>query len=255
MRGTSEAFRRNPYDPAPDIALDEVLLDLARPAVRVWTPRGRAVVIGVASRAADEVRLEECRAAGIPVRRRFSGGAAVLLSPEVVCFSVVLPYADYSKAGTPVDTIRSAYLVATSLVAKALARLGVEAAFEPPGDLAVGGPEGVKRKIVGLAQARRRTAALVHGVLPISLDGAELDRLLARPPEEPAYRRGRSHSEFVTDLRTELGSCEVAEVEGALARALAGRDAAEEGFTPEEIGRARALVEEKYSKDEWNLRR
>ncbi len=262
-------------------------------------------MIGVASKAAEEVRLGPARAAGVPVRRRFSGGAAVLLSPEVVCFGMVFPYADYDKAGTPVDTIRGAYRVAASLVAKALAGLGVEVAFEPPGDLAVGGKRrqepkngttswnrrctqmdadrtnarnglahqatlrrssaciGVHRrllhrfprKIAGFAQARRRRAALVHGVLPISLDGAELERLLGRPPEEPAYRRGRSHSEFVTDLRTELGSCEVAEAESALARALAGVDAVEEDFTPEEIGRARALVEGKYSLDEWNLRR
>ena len=94
MRGTP-AVRREPYDPALDIAFDEVLLDLARPAARVWTPNGRAVVIGIASKAGDEVELERARQEGIPVRRRFSGGAAVLLSPEVVCFGVVFPYAEY----------------------------------------------------------------------------------------------------------------------------------------------------------------
>ena len=245
MRGTP-AVRREPYDPALDIAFDEVLLDLARPAARVWTPNGRAVVIGIASKAGDEVELERARQEGIPVRRRFSGGAAVLLSPEVVCFGVVFPYAEYEDAGT----IGGAYRLATSLVANALAELGVEPAFEPPGDLAVRG-----RKIVGFAQARRRRAALVHGVAPVSLDGAELDRLLSSPAKEPAYRRGRPHSEFVTDLRRELGSCETAGVERGLAGALAGEGASEQGFTPEEMERARALVEEKYSKDEWNLRR
>lgn len=250
MRGTP-AVRCEPYDPALDIALDEVLLDLARPAARVWTPRGRALVIGIASKAGDEVKLERARREGVPVRRRFSGGAAVLLSPEVVCFSVVFPYAEYRDAGT----IGGAYRLATSLVASALAELGVEPAFEPPGDLAVRGRRMTERKIVGFAQARRRGAALVHGVAPVSLDGAELDRLLGPPAKEPAYRTGRSHSEFVTDLRTELGACETAAVERGLAEAIAGGGAAGQGFTPEEMERARALVEEKYSKDEWNLRR
>jgi lipoate-protein ligase A len=250
VRGTP-AVRLEPYDSALDIALDEVLLDVARPAARVWTPRGRAVVIGIASKAGYEVRLERARAEGVPVRRRFSGGAAVLLSPEVVCFGLVFPYAAYEKAGS----IGGAYRLATSLVAKALGELGAEPVFEPPGDLAVRGRGMAERKIVGFAQARRRTAALVHGVAPVSLDGAELDRLLGPPAKEPAYRRGRPHSEFVTDLRTELGTRETAGVERALAEALAGEGAHEQDFTPEEMERARSLVEEKYSKDEWNLRR
>jgi lipoate-protein ligase A len=246
VRGAARAFRDEPHDAALDIALDEVLLDRAEPAARVWTPRGRAVVIGIASRAVAEVRLDECRASGVPVRRRFSGGAPVLLSPEVVCFALVFPYVEYEGAAT----IGGAYRLATLLAAEALGELGLKAEFEPPADLAVSG-----HKIVGFAQARRRRAALVHGVLPVSLDGAELDRLLGRPADEPAYRRGRAHSEFVTDLRRELGSCDVAEVEAALAKALAGEDAAEEEFTPEEIEKACSLAEEKYLKDEWSLRR
>ena len=79
--------------------------------------------------------------------------------------------------------------------------------------------------------------------------------VVGRQPEEPAYRRGRRHSEFVTDLTREIGSCEVGEVSRALVKALAGADAVVEGFTSEEVEKARSLAEEKYLRDEWNLRR
>ena len=48
------------------------------------------VVIGRSSRTADEVDLEYCRAEGIPVLRRCSGGAAVVVGPGCLMYSVVL---------------------------------------------------------------------------------------------------------------------------------------------------------------------
>ncbi|MHC4202108.1 MAG: lipoyl protein ligase domain-containing protein, partial [Planctomycetota bacterium] len=85
-------------DLALDLALDELFVSRAEALARVWSPPGRAAVIGVGSKAAAELDLEACRAEGLPVLRRMSGGAAVLLAPEVACFSLVFPHALFPDA-------------------------------------------------------------------------------------------------------------------------------------------------------------
>ena len=240
-------------DLALDLALDELLVSRAEALARVWSPPGRAAVIGVGSKAAAELDLEACRADGLRVLRRMTGGSAVLVTPEVACFSLVFPHALFPDA----KRISGAYGLATTLTARALGELGLSAEFEPPGDLAIGG-----RKLVGFAQARRRRATLVHGVIPVALDLTELERYLAHPPREPAYRAGRAHEEFVTTVAMsverhapELGSRPVEDVLGALGLAFCGRGASGEPPREDELAEAAPLVREKYTNDGWTFRR
>src|SRR5437868_3217176 len=83
---------------AEDVALDEALLERAesgrRPfeVLRIWEPRAKAVVIGRSSSFEGEVNQAECARRGVPVVRRASGGAAVVLGPGCLIYSVVLSY-------------------------------------------------------------------------------------------------------------------------------------------------------------------
>ena len=74
---------------AGNLALDEALLQNAesRPeggdeVLRLWESPQHAVVVGRSSRVAEEVDILACRAGGVPVFRRCSGGAAVAIGPQ-----------------------------------------------------------------------------------------------------------------------------------------------------------------------------
>ncbi len=251
---------------ALDIALDEALTRHAQAMVRVWCPPARAAVLGVASEAAAELLLEQCRADRLPVFRRSTGGAAVLLTREVACFSSVMPHASHPEA----KSISGAYGLAFRGLARAFRTLGLDVCFERPGDVSVSG-----RKLVGLAQARRRHATLVHGVVPVGLDSDLIERYLAHPPAEPAYRAGRPHRDFVTTLARETGASGeelMRRTLRALALGLSGGEPAEVGPGPsghdsdptlqvgpdalgELLGEARRLVDERYGRDDWTYRR
>src|SRR5881227_672827 len=81
---------------AENLALDEALLleaEAGGPEVlRVWQWPTCAVVLGAGGRIADDVQEERCRADGVPLARRSSGGGTVLLGPGCLLYSVVLDY-------------------------------------------------------------------------------------------------------------------------------------------------------------------
>ena len=241
---------RQAGDCALDIALDEAVVRRADAVVRVWQPPQPGVVLGVASRVAEELHLERCRADGLDVSRRSTGGGVVLLAPEVACFSVVTPHTRHPKT----RSISGAYALAFEGLARAFRILGLEVGFERPGDVALSG-----RKIVGLAQARRRQATIVHGVVPVGLDRGLIGRYIAHPRTEPAYRGGRPHRDFVTTLERETGASGeglMSRTLRALARGLCCGEAEALGRSELDglLAEARRLVEERYGRDDWTYR-
>ena len=82
--------------PEENLALDEALLDEAElsegptETLRFWEAGGEMVVVGRSSVVDDEVRVEACRRAGVPILRRASGGAAVLAGPGCLMYAAVL---------------------------------------------------------------------------------------------------------------------------------------------------------------------
>jgi len=79
-------------------ALDEALLEEAEATaaptetLRLWESPQPLVVIGRSSRIDAEVRVDVCRASGIPILRRVSGGAAVVAGPGCLMYALVLSY-------------------------------------------------------------------------------------------------------------------------------------------------------------------
>lgn len=166
-----------------------------RPAVRLWTYAGPGVVLGRAQAA-----LHPGMAGGAtPVVVRDAGGGAVLAGPWMLSASIVLPADHPLVAGT--GTV-SSYRWLGVLHAGLLRDLGIPAYAVPPEEVRLASPapslkwacfgslspwEVVvgQRKIVGLAQVRRRTGVLLTcGTLISSPDWPLLCAALGANPAD-----------------------------------------------------------------------
>jgi lipoate-protein ligase A len=74
------------------------------------------------------------------------------------------------------------------------------------------------RKVAGACLFCPRGVALFSASLLVTPDVEAMERYLAHPPREPAYRRGRSHRDFVAGLG--CGGLDAAEVEARLRATL-----------------------------------
>jgi len=229
--------------PAENLACDEALLEEAEARsggalLRFWESTNHFVVLGYANRVAAEVNLASCRALGVPVLRRCSGGGTVLQGPGCLNYSLILPI---DESG-PLASITGANRFIMERHRDALATLlGQQVTVEGHTDLALGG-----RKFSGNAQRRRRTQLLFHGsFLLAGFDIALVEKLLLPPPREPDYRRHRTHTEFLTRLDA---------TPQALIAALNKAWSAFPATAQVPRATITRLVAEKYSRDDWNLK-
>jgi len=239
-----------PADALWALAAEEAVLEAADagaagPAWLLWTAPARCAVMGTARPVEADLRAERLAADGVPFWRRRSGGGTVLLGPES---PVVTCIGRLAAPGS--GSIRESYGQFCAVLIAALARLGLEAGFEPPADLACGG-----RKLAGLAQRRKRWAVLV-GASVLAEPSAEASARYLREPapgDAPAYRAGRTHGAFMTSL-AELGLADpAARLREALRQELIRRGAAEGPLLPEERRRAGEIARE-LARPEWRRR-
>jgi len=153
-----------------------------------WNPP--AVSLGKNQNPA-EIDRERCRADGIDVVVRPTGGRAVFHADE-------LTYSFFAATPLPNEVI---YQMVHETIARALSRVGVEAEFcrsQPDFRARYASPESVScftasaryelqvdgRKIVGSAQRRNGNVLLQHGSLPLSMRHRQLSRYLAGASRE-----------------------------------------------------------------------
>ncbi len=180
-----------------NLALDEALLIAAQehdagPVMRIWEPTALAVVLGASSRLQDDVNLVACRADGVLIARRSSGGGTVLVGPGTLNVTVVLP----AGAAPKLDSVATAQSYVLERSARALRRLGEPVQVQGHGDLTIN-----DRKFAGSAQRRLRSHFLVHFSLLYQFSIESVARYLHDPRKQPAYRSGRPHDHFLTNLR------------------------------------------------------
>jgi lipoate-protein ligase A len=230
--------------PAGNLAGDEALLDWAElnggPRVlRFWESPVPFVVLGYANRVAEEVDVEACRKNGVPILRRCSGGGTVLQGPGCLNYAVVLSFDE----GGPLRCISGTNDFVMQRHREALAdATGRTVSVEGYTDLALG-----KVKFSGNAQRRRQRWLLFHGTFLLeTFDVALMARCLRSPPRQPVYREQRGHQEFVTGLA--LSGDDIR----AVLRKAWKADRALDDVPHEAI---RRLEAERYSRDEWNLKR
>jgi len=186
-------------DPHLNVALDHsILLAVERGfspnTLRLWRNE-RSVVLGRHQRLSEEVNLDACRRHGVSVVRRFTGGGAVYHDLGNLNWTIVAGKADLPSSG-----VLESFRQAGEALLEALARLGVDAWFEPPNSIHVSGG-----KITGMASYIKRNAMLIHGTLLIHSDVNVLKSTLKRVKVK------------VTTLKRELGwTPDAAELEDAL---------------------------------------
>jgi len=229
--------------PAANLACDEALLDAAEQdgageLLRFWESTTPFVVVGYANKVKEEVNIEACRVAGVPILRRCSGGGTVLQGPGCLNYSLVLNCGDDAAHQSIASTNR--FVMDRNRQALA-ALLGKRVTVEGHTDLAV-----ADLKFSGNAQRRKRHWLLFHGTFLLNFDLDLIEKLLLPPSRQPRYRQGRSHAAFLTRLPVTSDA-----IKSALGQAWnAGATATK--FPEARLAR---LVADKYARDEWNLSR
>jgi lipoate-protein ligase A len=180
--------------PSQALGRDEDLLSRVAdtPLQHWWIPSSPAIVVGLGlhHRVADVVDLERCRALGIEVLQRRAGGGAVWLDAHVLCGAICLPIAHVPSDVTESyrwlgDWLASALGGRRVEVAEARADSGGlrDACYGALSPHEVVDAEG--RKFVGLAQVRRRHAALfMVGILCDGRDQSPLSQFSRLPADE-----------------------------------------------------------------------
>ena len=226
---------------AGNVALDEALLLAAEAGtggevLRLWEVPGYAVVVGAGGSVEIDVDGAACAADGVPVVRRASGGGTVVIGPGCLCASVVL------RTDRPgLDTIPGATAFVMGKLRDAVAAVVPGVVIAGMGDLAVAG-----RKVCGSAQQRKRAHVLHHASLLCGFDRSRVGRYLRAPEREPAYRAGRGHADFLTDVPL---------TPAALRERVVAVWEPAGAYPNPPLERVRELVAEKYGRDEWNRRR
>jgi lipoate-protein ligase A len=225
---------------AANLACDEALLDACDDAsgaevLRFWQPEQCFVVAGYSNAVEREVNLAACRQAGLGVFRRCSGGGTVLQGPGCLNYALVLRIAGHPALAS----ITGANRLIMERQRAALAGL-LRQPVEIKGctDLAVGG-----LKFSGNAQRRKRHALVFHGTFLLHFDLSLMDRFLHPPSRQPDYRQGRAHDRFLMNLDVAASA-----VQEALREAWAAHTPL--SAAPD----CQRLIEEKYARDDWNLK-
>jgi lipoate-protein ligase A len=227
--------------PAENLALDEALLLEAEAermgeVLRCWELPAYAVIVGSGGSIAEEVNEAACTADGVPILRRCSGGGAVLLGPGCLCFSLVLSYERES-----IRDLRRSYVYILERIKQSLLPIAPGVVLAGTSDLALG-----ELKVSGNSQRRLSRFLLHHGTLLCGLDCSRMERYLPPPKRQPAYRQGRDHRSFMTNLPASSGT-----LRQALRRAWEAHG--ELADWPRSL--TAELSRDKYTQREWTHRR
>lgn len=271
MKDSREAqrIRRLPWSSRPaedELSASPALLSGMEPGaapVLHWHKIVPAALLLGSSQRLGEIDLGACAARGIPAHRRRSGGGAVLSGADLLQLDLALP------RGHPLyrEDVTESYRWIGAVWAAALRRLGLDAApigvAEARADTAAldalvrrvcfGGHSPYEtlvdgRKVVGLAQIRRRGGALYQAGVYLRWDPAQSAELIAAEPQERAALAQRL-AERVAGL-DELGAGQpaaalIAAFETELTEAT-GMQLEDDGWSEMEL-RAQAQDRERYA--------
>lgn len=203
-----------------------------------------SVLVGRHQAISHELNLDACRAAGVGIGRRITGGGALYLDEGQFGWELV-----FHKNTLGVDNLGDLAREICEAAAAGLSRLGPDVRYRPRNDLEVD-----SRKIGGTGGFFDGDTIFYQGTTLVEMDGAKMASLLNIPAAKLAKRGQTSGAQRIVTL-SELFDGKppsVAEVQQAMLEGFAERL----GITPErgaitetEETTARALFEAEIGQD------
>lgn len=164
----------------------------------------KSVLVGRHQVLSEAVDVERCRASGVEIARRVTGGGAVYMAPEALAWDIV---SGRYAFGAHLD---HAAAIICEAVASGLSRLGLPAQYRAPNDIEVDG-----RKICGSSGYFDGRTLVYQGTILIDTDLLEMRRFLRLPPAQRGLPRR------VTSVAEILGRVpDPGEIEGVLTASL-----------------------------------
>jgi len=174
-----------------DLVMDRMLQG-SEYACEIYKAHRIEVVLGRSSKIEEDVMVETCADDGIPLSRRRGGGGTVVLSPGTVILSI-------AGRSTLQYHLREHMNAVNRIIVDTLEQLGVDSpVIRGISDITLG-----MKKILGSSLYRRKDLVLYQGSLLVNPDLSLMKRYLKQPRKQPAYRKDRSHEDFVTSLHNE----------------------------------------------------
>ena len=235
--------------PAENLACDEALLDAAESgeadeALRFWESRDYFVVVGYACKVEAEVNLEACGTCNVPVLRRCSGGGTIVQGPGCLNYALILCIAE--ERPTRSIGAANAFIMERNRTAVSSA-IRDDSSFQqdPRPEVRVQGHTDLTLnglKFSGNSQRRRRNFLLFHGTFLLNFDLGRIGEVLRFPSRQPAYRRGRAHAAFLTNLGVNREN-----IVNQMSKAWRAQPFQQPGLDK----RINALITEKYNNRDW----
>lgn len=192
------------------------------------------VIIGRNQLLYKEVNTEYCREKGIRLVRRRSGGGAVLADMNNIMFS-------YITSSSSVTTTFSAY---TSMVARSLRLLGLDATDNSRNDILIG-----DRKVSGNSYYHMPGRSIVHGTMLYDYDAEMMQHALTPPAMKLQSHGVASIRSRVTTIREHLPELSLADFKSHVLSTIP------DGEQPMRLGvedvKEIEAMEQRYYADGW----
>lgn len=235
------------------LAADETLarrvgMKQSQPTLRLYTYRSHCALVGRFQNVENEICIEYCRANGIPINRRPTGGGAIIMGADQLGVALTISGRgedNYAQAREMMGNFSEGLV-------HGLNQLGIEAKFRRKNDIEVNG-----KKLVGLGVYRATSGGLLfHASLLVDLDIELMLRVLNTPFEKISDKEIDTVAGRITTVRRETGAnLSVDEVRRVIADGFAGAFNLSlihaDNFSRDELDDIAKLESEKYLNDDW----
>jgi lipoate-protein ligase A len=222
-----------------NMAIDEFLLyNCSDPVLRIYGWSKPCISIGY-FQSTDDINYKKCLEQNIDIVRRITGGGAVFHDME-------LTYSFVTK-NFPQDILES-YKEISGIVIQALKKLGLDAKFSPLNDVTVNG-----KKVCGNAQTRKNNTLLQHGTILLKVDIEKMFSLLNVPIEKISDKK-------ISDVKNRVSGIsktfdQVSEALKDSNSDVFGCKLVSYNLNQEELKSCQKLADEKFSTNNWLLKR
>ncbi len=179
-----------------NLACDEALLDTCEEGgspevLRFWEPTSSFAVLGFSCSWKSDVKNDGLSPL-VPTFRRASGGGTVLQGPGCLNYSLILKI---DRDPCLANLKASNFYVMVNHKEALSKKLGGNVEVQGYTDLTYH-----NLKFSGNAQRRKRHYLLFHGTFLLNFDLLQIESYLPLPKLQPAYRLGRPHLSFLTNI-------------------------------------------------------